>query len=219
MRLDTRNYRRGCSWGVASSDTQDKWAVNRGVLAIQILLGLNGFPVNYSTAPGVFGPLTEASTLAFQAKHATPADGIVGPKTTRALLRGTVAQNERANGIPDRLLWGLIGAETSWDPGAVGYTTPQDIGICQFNLYWNRSMSPDEAMDPRHVIPIAARRTRTRYNEYLPLTGGNVQRAWDCAVLSHNSPVRARLYATTGVYPTAQAEDYVRKVRAASKIA
>ena len=73
-------------------------------------------------------------------------------------------------------------------------------------------------MSPLYVIPISAKRLRTRYNEYRAL-GAPVERAWDAAILSHNSPVRARAYAKTGVYPTAQAEDYVRKVKAASKIA
>jgi peptidoglycan hydrolase-like protein with peptidoglycan-binding domain len=211
-------YERGCSWGVASSDTQDKWAVNRAVLAIQTLLGYNGFPVQYASAPGVFGPLTDASTRAFQAVHAAPADGIVGPNTTRALLRKIVAAQEKVNGVPDRILWGQIGAETSWDLGCIGYYTPLDLGICQFNLYYNANISPDEAMNPQYVIPISARRLRTRFNEYRLLTS-DVTRAWDAAILSHNSPVRARAYAKTGVYPTAQAADYVSKVRKASKIA
>jgi hypothetical protein len=211
-------YERGASWGLASCDTQDKWAVNRAVLAIQKMLGWNGFPVQYASAPGVFGPLTNASTLAFQEKFAAPADGIVGPNTTRALLRKYIADQERINGIPNRYLWGQIGAETSWDLGCVGYYTPLDVGICQMNLYYNSSMSPDQATDPLYVIPISAKRLRTRFNEYRLLTT-DVNRAWEAAILSHNSPVRARAYASTGVYPTAQAEDYVRKVLAASKIA
>lgn len=218
MRTTRGMYERGCSWGVSSCDTQDKWAVNRAVKAIQDMLGYNGFPVQYASAPGVFGPLTDASTRAFQEKYVAPADGLVGPNTTRALLRKFVAEQEKANGIPDRLLWGQIGAETSWDLGCVGYYTPKDVGICQMNLYYNASISPDEAMDPLYVIPVSARRLRTRFNEYRTLTT-DVRRAWDAAILSHNSPVRAREYAKTGVYPTAQAEDYVRKVRAASKIA
>jgi peptidoglycan hydrolase-like protein with peptidoglycan-binding domain len=211
-------YSRGVSWGLALCDTQDKWAVNRAVLATQKLLGLNGFPVQYSSAPGVFGPLTEASTLAFQAKFVAPADGIVGPNTTRGLLRKFIADQERDNGIPNRYLWGQIGAETSWDLGCVGYYTPLDVGICQMNLYYNASMSPDQATDPLYVIPISAKRLRTRYNEYLALTTDK-NRAWEAAILSHNSPVRARAYAKTGVYPTDQAADYVSKVLAASKIA
>lgn len=217
MRTLKGMYERGSSWGLVSCDTQDKWAVNRAVLAIQVLLGKNGFPVQYASAPGVFGPGTDEQVRAFQAIHVPPVDGLVGPNTTRALLRKFVAEQEKENGIPGRLLWGQIGAETSWDLGCVGYYTPKDVGICQMNLYYNASMSPDQAMDPLYVIPISAKRLRTRFNEYRTLTT-DVQRAWDAAVLSHNSPVRAREYAKTGVYPTAQAEDYVRKVKAAAKV-
>jgi peptidoglycan hydrolase-like protein with peptidoglycan-binding domain len=219
MRTTRGMYERGSSWGVSSCDTQDKWAVNRGVLAIQVMLGYNGYPVQYASAAGVFGPLTDASVIAFQNKFVAPADGIVGPNTSRALLRGFVASEEKKNGIPNRYLWGQIGAETGWDMGCIGYSTPNDLGICQFNLYFNQSVSPDQAMNPLYVIPISAQRLRTRYNEYLKLSGGNVQLAWDAAILSHNSPVRARNLASTGTYPTAQSEDYVTKVKAAARIA
>jgi hypothetical protein len=211
-------YVAGSSWGVSSCDTQDKWAVNRAVLGIQKMLGWNGYPVTWSSAPGVFGPNTDEQAKAFQAVYASPADGIVGPVTTRALLRKFVKQQESENGIPDRILWGQIGAESSWDLGAVGYYTPKDVGICQVNTYYNASISPDELTDPLYVIPLSARRLRTRFNEYRFLTS-DVRVAWDAAILSHNSPVRARQYASSGVWPSEQARIYVENVRNAAKVA
>jgi hypothetical protein len=217
MKTTRGMYERGCSYGVSSSDTQDKWAVNRGVLAVQNLLGYNGYPVAYGTAAGMFGPLTDAATLAFQKDHVPPADGLAGPNTLRALLRKLVAAEEKENGIPDRLLWGLIGTESNWDPGCVGYSTPLDLGLMQFSLYYNQSISPDQAMDPFYSVDAGAKRLRTRFNEYKTLTT-DTERAWDAAALGHNSPVRARIYARTGVYPTTQAADYVAKVRKFAKV-
>lgn len=211
-------YVAGSAAGLASCDTQDKWAVNRAVLAIQIMLTQAGYPVNYASNPGIFGPATDAAVRAFQSVHAAPADGIVGPTTSKALVRTFVAEQEKANGIPDRILWGQIGAESGWDFGAVGYYTPKDLGICQFNTYYNQSLSPDQITNPTVVIPLSAKRIRTRYNEYRTYTT-DVRRAWDAAILAHNSPARALSYAKTGVYPTTQAQEYVARVRKASQIA
>lgn len=216
--LDKTMYVAGSSAGLASCDTQDKWAVNRAVWAAQIMLNKLGYTFEYANNPGIFGPLTDKAVRDFQAVHAAPADGILGPTTTKALLRAYVAEHERLNGVPDRILWGQIGAETNWDLGAVGYTTPKDIGICQFNTYYNQSLSVDQMMNPTFVIPLSAKRIRTRFNEYRVYTT-DTRRAWDAAILAHNSPARALTYAKTGVYPTDQARVYVERVKAAAKIA
>jgi peptidoglycan hydrolase-like protein with peptidoglycan-binding domain len=211
-------YLRGASASITNCDTQDKWAVNRAVLAIQIMLNRLGYSFDYSSGQGIFGPLTDKNVRAFQSVYAAPADGIVGPNTARALVRAFVSEQEKANGIPDRILWGLIGAESGWDFGAVGYYTPKDLGICQYNTYYNQSLSPDQIMDPTVVIPMTAKRIRTRFNEYSKYTT-DPQRAWDAAILAHNSPARALTYAKTGVYPTEQARTYVERVRKATQVA
>jgi hypothetical protein len=211
-------YVAGSSAGLASCETQDKWAVNRAVFAIQKMLNKAGYTFEYSTNPGVFGPLTDKNVRAFQAVYAAPADGVVGPTTSKALLRAFIAEHEKVNGIPGRFLWGQIGAEANWDMGAVGYYTPKDIGICQFNTYYNQSLSVDQMTDPLFVIPLSAKRLRTRYNEYRTMTTDS-DRAWDAAILSHNSPVNARKFVVSGVYPTTQAANYVTRVKAAAKVA
>jgi len=210
--LASSYYSKGASAGLAACDTQDKWAVNRAVWAIQKLLNKAGWPFEYSSAPGVFGAKTDEVVRKYQAANALTVDGIVGPQTSKSLLRDIVAAEEKTNGIPNRLLWGQVGAESSWDTGCIGYTTPKDVGICQINLYYNQSISCDQAADPLFAVPLSAKRLRTRYNEY-KVYGKTDALTWDAAVLSHNSPANALKLIKTGTYPTAQSKAYVDMVK------
>ena len=69
---------------IPESEEYDMPQIQRGskgkaVKILQIILG-------DLEVDGSFGPATQAATLAFQKKHGLTADGIVGPKTWRALL-------------------------------------------------------------------------------------------------------------------------------------
>ena len=69
---------------IPESEEYDMPQIQRGskgkaVKILQIILG-------DLEVDGSFGPATQAATLAFQKKHGLTADGIVGPKTWRALF-------------------------------------------------------------------------------------------------------------------------------------
>lgn len=198
-------YVKDCS---TTTQTQDAYAVRQGVLAIQKLLGMD-----YSTGPGTFGPKTDAAVRSFQTAAVPPADGVVGRNTMRALLRPPIARIEAEKKIPGHLLWGLVGAESDYDPGAVGYTTPYDLGLVQINLQYNPGVSPEQAFDPTFALNYAADRMLTAYNKFrLLTTNGTI--AWNGAVLDHHAPAWAVSYVKSGgVWPNDRSSLYVSRVK------
>ncbi|MBR3474229.1 MAG: peptidoglycan-binding protein [Oscillospiraceae bacterium] len=75
----------GCSVELPQLQLGDKGSC---VQAAQALLILRGCGVGADGADGDFGPNTRAAVLRFQAKKGLDRDGIVGPVTWSALLRG-----------------------------------------------------------------------------------------------------------------------------------
>jgi peptidoglycan hydrolase-like protein with peptidoglycan-binding domain len=213
------NYKRGCGRAVESAQSQDEWAVGCAVDAIRDLLKYNGFPVDHTGLPGQFGPRTRDAVKAFKtAKAFKEINGSVGIGTSKALLRTPVADFENKWEIPGRLLWGVIGTETAWDLGAVGYSTPYDVGICQFNLKYNTEYPAERYVAmPTWALNETARRLRARFAEYSRITSDK-DVAWNAAVLSHNSPVNALKYVKEGAYPTAQAASYVGMVKKSAAV-
>lgn len=210
---DTSTYKEGCSRALDAVQNQDEWAVTCGVVGIRQLLAYNGFPVEHIGDPGKFGPRTKRAVIEFKKhKQFKTINGAVGIGTSKALLRRPVEDFEKKWEIPGRYLWGMIGTETAWDLGAVGYSTPYDVGICQFNLKYNTEYVAERYMEPTWALNETAKRLRARFVEYSRATTDSA-RAWDAAILSHNSPVNALKYAQTGVYPTAQAASYVAMVK------
>lgn len=206
-RLGRALYLKGCSYSQPSN--QDGWAVKQGVLAIQKLLVLNNIPLDYSSGPGIFGSRTNAAVLAFQKANVPPADGLVGRNTMKALLRGPVSARENNAGMPRHYLWGIIGAESAFDPGAVGYTTPYDIGLVQINTKVV-TVGYDYPMDPVLALDWATDRMRSAYLRFTKYKGID---PWLAAVLNHHAPAWAASYATTGVWPNDRSLAYVNKVR------
>lgn len=204
---------RSCSVSNVDAVTQDLWAVNRGVLAIQQLLGMD-----YTSGPGLFGPKTYAAVLAFQTSMVPPADGLVGRNTMRALLRGPVGALEKQRGIPRRLLWGIVGAESSWDPGAVGNTTPYDVGLAQINLKVNTTVTAEQAVTPAFALEWTAAKMAAAQATYLRSYACPVPLAWDAAALAHHAPAWGRQYASTGVLPNDKAKAYLQRVELCASV-
>jgi hypothetical protein len=211
--LARRSYKVGCARASAEARSQDEWAVSRGVEAIRTLLAYSGFPVNHVGKPGVFGRRTKVGVLRFKKSgNFKKVNGVVGIRTSKALLRPLVADAQGDHRIPDNLLWGLIGSESAWDLGAVGYATPLDVGVCQFNLTYNPGVDAETAMNPVFAVMETGRRMRSRFNSFKSVAPTE-EIAWNAAVLAHNSPVNAGKYVTAGIFPTAQAAHYVASVR------
>ena len=210
----TRMYRRhmtGKATGSEPGRDLDFEAVHFGVLAIQNLLNYNGVVLDYTTGPGIFGPKTDAAVRRYQAAYVKPADGIAGPNTLKALLRKPIKQYQSAYGIPDNLLAGLVAQESGFDPGAVGYSTPADLGLVQINTNVV-SVTHEQVFDPFYSLPWAARRMNSKFAVFSATTN-DLKFAWDCAVLSHRSPVWAEKLFRTKIYPNEDSQKYVENIR------
>lgn len=130
----------------------NSYAVFAAVRAIQALVGAG--------VDGLFGQETGAKLVAWQDSHGQVDDGLFGEVSSKAMFLPFVnaAVNKATTDTTARasirkLAHGHIGYESGWDPGAVGGTTPHDLGLGQINGPANPSLNVDDRLNPRVAIP------------------------------------------------------------------
>lgn len=189
----------------------DYRAVNYGVKAIQARLNGLGYPEPL-VVDGEFGPKTKRAVQWFQGKHALDTNGRVGFVVAKLLFRGVFVHVEQANGIPGHYLGGIGWNESAFDPGAVGYYTPWDKGLVQWNCdpATNPSYTVAQAFDPTWAIEAAGERFAHAWQKY---TGKGSLLQVSCSIAQHNSPLWADEWFSTGVAPNDQIKQYVDNVR------
>lgn len=183
-------------------------AVSLGVKAIQARINAYG----YSPAliiDGVLGPRSKAGIEWIQKRLNLTVDGQAGPATCKGLWRDLVYWYSGVNQVPASHVWGFTALESSFDPGAVGYTTPSDRGLNQINLNAHPNITVEQAFDPHFALNYTARRLRGARDIY---DGKGVDLQIKCSIAQHNSPVAADKWYTYGTPPNAQIETYVRLV-------
>lgn len=124
----------------------DDYAVHRAVVGWQRLADV--------AQDGIYGADTAAGVKSLQKAAKLTSDGVVGPVTARALLT-PVADDAARRAAPSAvandaalLVRGHVSVESLWDVGAVGVSTPDDVGLGQINGPSHESMSLDERLDP-----------------------------------------------------------------------
>lgn len=142
------------SRALAAGDTChiNDYATFMAVKAIQNELGM--------LKDGKFGSMTGAAVKRFQESKGLVADGIYGPVSGREMFRPVALRAARDVSTDVRLtemVMGHVGWESGWDPGAVGGTTPQDLGLGQINGPAHKDMSVEVRLDPRQALPWVAR--------------------------------------------------------------
>lgn len=168
-------------------------------------LGYKG--VNFDPSSPLLGGAADTNIKLFQRSKGLTPDGVVGPRTSKALFRPFVWEEERRVGLPDHLLCKLLSLESGFDPGATGSADPRDRGLAQINAHWHPDVTDAEAFDPHFAITWTAEALRTSYN-YL--------HDWDGAIAAHNVGLgTARQWLAAGK-PAGTAATYVRLVRSQS---
>jgi hypothetical protein len=196
--------------GKDTSDTAR--SVNAAVKAFQVIAGL---PL--TERDGWLGPRTNAAGIELQKRIGVEADGIFGPVTMKAAFSTMVCVQADLYAVPREILRGIAGYESSFDPGAVG-SNGWDHGLVQINLDPRNgnggAISFDFAMTPDLALNWTAKNLRTVFNRtYVTKRGISEERAWNVAILNHNSPKNATRLLDDGTYPTTQSRDYVEGVR------
>lgn len=184
----------------------DHYAIHLAVNAIQARvnevkagLGLaGGAPI---VVDGVFGNKTAAAVTVAQRALALDPDGVVGPKTTKALWRPLLVS---AGPISADLQCGLVQKESGWDPGAVGYSTPSDNGLVQINLSAHPTVTREQAFDPYFAVGFM--------RNYLADALTRYEGRLEIAIAHYNSPTSAKEWARTGTAPNPTIAAYVADV-------
>lgn len=132
------------------------YAVYMGVKALQKVIG--------ATPDGILGPKSDAAVKDWQKKNGLVADGVPGPVTFRKMFEPVArAAAKKAAGaqklnvdVLTEMVIGHVGHESMWDVGAVGYSTPEDLGLCQINGRWHPSEDFEERLTPETALNYAA---------------------------------------------------------------
>lgn len=129
----------------------NSYAVYMAVKGIQREVGV--------TEDGLFGPATGAAVSSWQIRHGLESDGVFGPTTARTMFRAvalTIARNASPNLAVTELVFGHVGFESGWDPGAVGYVEPRDLGLGQINGPAHPELTPSFRLSPRPALAYVA---------------------------------------------------------------
>ncbi len=191
--------------GSEPTKNADFQAVNFGVKVIQMrlngLLWLSGSGDRVAQ-DGVFGSKTDEKVRWAQSLLGLISDGLAGPKTLLALLWPTVKIDA---GPLAKTIGGLCANESGWDPGAVGYYSPDDHGLMQINAPANPTITLAQAFNHRFAFQYATRRINNALATYKSL---------DIAIASYNSPAWAQQWYRNGYPPNAQILAYVERIKA-----
>jgi peptidoglycan hydrolase-like protein with peptidoglycan-binding domain len=190
-------------------------SVNAAVKAFQAMAGMP-----FLERDGWLGPKTAEAGIKLQQSLGVEADGIFGPVTMKRAFMSLVYTKADLYAVPRDILRGIVGFESTFDPGAVG-VSGWDHGFAQINLDPRNgngsAISFDFAMTPDLALDWTAKILRTVFNRtYTTKRGISTELAWNVAILNHNSPKNATELLNTGQYPTEQSRAYVDGVRSYS---
>jgi hypothetical protein len=177
-------------------------SVNYGVLAIQKAVGVEELD-------GCYRWSTKKAVKQYQLDEGLYADGEVGQQTMEAILRPIIKRECEAKNIDPKWIFGIARQESALDPGAQGATTPNDLGIWQFNTSTG-TPTPEQAFDIDWAADAVTDRWKAAWNSY---AGKGEQIRLDCTIMQHRSPYSADYYYEHGELNTPESMEYVDDVK------
>jgi len=190
----------------------DYEAVHLGVKAIQqrlVDLGYDNSLINNDfVVDGIYGRKTRKMVKMYQAEKGIYAGGVVGSTTGTALWHDAIGEVGQAFKFDPAYIYGIMRQESGGDPGAVGYFTPGDRGLYQFN-----TLVHDITFEQAHDYMYATERVFSRFNNaWHKYRGKGNELRVNCSIAQHNAPAWADQWFATGNPPNSTIEGYVGKV-------
>lgn len=109
-----------------------------------------------STPDGIWGPKTDQSVKSWQSANGLTADGVLGPKTSKAIFKPMAEKMaydvNKTHPELKKMVVGHLGWESAWDAGAVGGSTPVDLGLGQINGPAHPNMSEQDRLTPSTAL-------------------------------------------------------------------
>lgn len=142
--------------GLALDSDSDNlgWAIH----AWKHALAYAGFGGTMNLNSPTIGKQADTQIRAFQKAKGLGSDGVIGPHTGRALVMPYVEAQAQAHSLPLWMPRGVVGHESGFDVGAIGYADQGDRGSTQRHLGSGINISLSQAIRPAWAIPSLASR-------------------------------------------------------------
>lgn len=186
-------------------------AVHLGVKSIE--KRLNDLGLADLVVDGTYGRKVKRGIKKFQAANGIYVSGEIGYSTGPMLWHDHIKSVGESYTYPAEYIWGTMKQESGGDPGAVGYDTPGDRGLFQFNTLVHE-VTYEEAHDFEWATEAAFTRFQRAWKRY---AGKGPELRLNCTILQHKSPAAADSWFNTETSPGPISENYVSKVKAFAK--
>ena len=187
-------------------------AVHLGVKSIQNRL----LDLGYDSAlkhdnfvvDGVYGRKTRRMVRSFQKANGIYVGGVVGPTTGSALWKSAIGDQGQTFNFDPAYIYGIMLQESGGDPGAVGWFTPGDRGLYQYN-----TLVHDITYEQAHDYMWATEAVFSRFNNaWKKYRGKGSDLRVKCSIAQHNAPAWANEWFMYGEAPNEKILDYVGRV-------